>query len=248
MDRLSRQLFLYLGRTFVLCLRQSLPPAINPDFSFTLLAVMDKATQYEPSPQFLFPSDVRPPRPWRPTLSRNNTFVFSSSILQDLPVDDMPRPTVISLPQTNDSFCSSMDVEALGAPPRKMSVDSARSGLSGSIRELHLNKPLPPRPNSSLSHGGAPTPDLYRSGESEESVKSESPPLKTPPVVLSPRFGSTSEGESKRSSISSLELDDVDPQVAEYEQFRLDGLTFLHPFDYDKVPYRQAYSDVSLQK
>ena len=161
----------------------------------------------------------------------------------------MPRPTVISIPRINESFGSSLDVEALGAPPRKMSVDSVRSQGSRSIRFFDVDKPLPPRPDSRLSYRRAVTPDLYRGGESEESVKSESPPPTTPFTFQSTIAYGDSKPGSKRSSISSLGLDEGGAEFAESDQFRLEGpTTFVHPFDYDEVPYRQAYSSVSLQK
>ncbi|GJE86204.1 S-adenosyl-L-methionine-dependent methyltransferase [Phanerochaete sordida] len=133
----------------------------------------------------------------------------------------MRQPTVISTPRISSTYGSSWDVEALGAPPRKMSTEST-SSTSSSIRSLNLNKPLPPRPDSRLSLRRARTPELYR-GSDEESVKSESPPW-TPPSMQPFASRGGSKAGSQRSSISSL------------------GLDVGHP-----PPPRRPHSDVALQ-
>lgn len=148
-------------------------------------------------------------RLWRPSLSRNNSHLSPSSpsrLSQENSPDDMRRSPVISSPQVNEAFGTCWDVEVHGASPRKMSADSTLSTSSSCrVQPLNINKPLPPRPGSRLSHPRPPTPDLCVSYESDESTKSESPPW-TPPVVQPSRSGNNSKAGSQRSSISSFDL------------------------------------------
>ncbi|EKM61413.1 uncharacterized protein PHACADRAFT_190581 [Phanerochaete carnosa HHB-10118-sp] len=127
-----------------------------------------------------------------------------------------------------------------------MSTDSTQAAAPSSLCVPNIDKPLPPRPDSSLSHRGPPTPDLYGSCESDESVKSESPPW-TPAAAQQLALCGDSEAESKRSSISSLVLEDSDLKLREPVQLAVEGITHHHPLARDAVSYIQSYSDISLQ-